>query len=169
MKAALYVIGRFPRAKDMPLDFRGFYLAGANFSSSRALHEANFRGAKLFASDFTNAKLAGAKFEGADMSDYDAYGNINQPGGFTWELAQSKDWREFERFLYIPFFDNADLTNARFNRVYVNGVRFNGANLLGTNFSGANLSRADFTGAKNFLIRRYLTARVTTNSSNLKD
>jgi uncharacterized protein YjbI with pentapeptide repeats len=149
MKAALYVIGRFPRPKNPPLDFRGFHLASASFASSRAFREANFRGAKLFAADFTGATLAGAKFEGAEMSDFDAYGNVNRPGGFTWDLAQSKDWKDVVRFSYTTFFDSADLTNARFDRVYVNGVSFKGANLLDANFSGANLSRADFTGAEN--------------------
>lgn len=149
MKAALYVIAKFPRQKGNTLDFRGFHLTGADFSSSRALDGINFRGAKLFVTNFTGASLIGATFDGADMSDYDAYGNINKPGGFSWELAQSKPWKEYERFHYMTFFDNADLTNAIFRDIYVNGVSFRGANLHNTDFRGVNLSRADFTGAKN--------------------
>jgi hypothetical protein len=149
LKAALYVIGRFPRPKGyLPLDFPGFYLVGGNFSSSVGYERAEFRGAKLHVANFFDAKLVKAKFGGADMADWQSY--MDTTGMIlTDELTQSKPWIDYIKFNYIASFRKAKLADAVFTAVWVEGVDFREADLARTDFTRSRISRADFTGATN--------------------
>jgi hypothetical protein len=145
LKAALYVIGRIPRPPKQELELNGLYLVGGVFSSqdgrSIGYEGARFRGSKLHSANFRNAKLTGAKFEGADMADWQSHG---LPG---WDKMEgSEDWR---RSPYIISFAGANLTNAVFTNVWVEGASFEGADVARANFEGTRIGRAVFTDAKN--------------------
>jgi uncharacterized protein YjbI with pentapeptide repeats len=127
-------------------------LSGADFSAAIDLKNVDFRGAKLWATNFTWAQLQGANFNGVDLADYTSFGY----GDSAWDTrlikARSNDeeaaWWNDERFRYITNFDNAVLVDAQFQNSGVTGVSFRNAMLTGTHFEHSDLSRSDFTGAK---------------------
>jgi hypothetical protein len=146
VRAACYILGRLKPPKNN-YDFAGQYLVGSYSMDAPSLVGATFRGSKLFRSDFSGADLTGAKFEGAYMSDWEAYG---WKGGdsLTTTLANSTEWKLYKHVHYTTYFDRANLTDAIFDEVDLNGVHFEGATLDGTSFRGADIGRTDFTNAK---------------------
>ena len=144
VQAAVHVIGSLPIG-DVVLDFQDMYLVGADLGDLKQLNGAEFQGATLYHANFSWSQLKGAKFGGAQMSDWESYGRKE------WvekKPFSSPDWNTWQRWRYIANFDHATLTDANFVNMSVAGVNFEGAKLHGTTFVRTDVSRTVFTHAK---------------------
>lgn len=148
VNAALSTLGQLQISADDVFMFRDLCLTGGDFSASSAFKGADFQGTKLYAANFTWAKLQGARFNGALLADHKRYGEdlIAHISGHQ-KIAEG--WWGWERYRYIANFDNSDLTDAGFEDTSVAGASFKKADLRKTRFYGSNISRADFDGAQN--------------------
>jgi hypothetical protein len=139
IQAVIYVLGRLPGGRR--LEMTDLYLAGGNFSGLSGFRDADFRGAALFATNFSGADLTGAVFDGSQMSDWESVGSKR----WSYELYQQwKKDKAWERARYVAWFDYANLTNTSFKNMSVAGASFQHAHLAGAKFDHVDVSRADF-------------------------
>lgn len=94
-----------------------------------------FKRTVLSSTDFTNAKLAGAKLEEAEIS-FTRFEGADLTGG---DLSKAVGWR-------------ANFKNAKLEKAELDGAQFSRANfaqakLAGANLTKSELNRSDFTGA----------------------
>ncbi len=144
-QVALDVLAARDFDKDDPLReifLNGAYLAGADFYHSKGFAKAFFQGAALYGANFRFSDFSGARFDGARLSDWQAFGK-NWSDDVT---PKSDDWY-WKRYVYSANFEGANLQDAIFINASLSGAIFRGANVARVDFSGANLSRVDFTGA----------------------
>jgi uncharacterized protein YjbI with pentapeptide repeats len=141
--AAIYVLGRLPQSG---IDMEALYLVGGDFRSAIGFRGATFYSAVLYQTNFANADLSDARFDGAQMSDWESVGTRLWSDKFIADWWASKDW---QRVQYVVLFDWASLNNTSFEGTSVAGASFEHADLTGTKFIRTDLSRADFQNARN--------------------
>jgi uncharacterized protein YjbI with pentapeptide repeats len=121
------------------------YLVGGDFLGLPGFRGSDFSGAALFAANFSGTDLTGAVFDGAQMSGWESFGTARWSPQVALEWMGAKGW---ERVQYVVKFDYANLTNASFKGMSVDGASFQHADLTGTRFRETDLSRADFRDAE---------------------
>ncbi|MGE0856403.1 MAG: pentapeptide repeat-containing protein [Hyphomicrobiaceae bacterium] len=122
------------------------------------------------APDFTRARLIGARFQaridgasftGADLTDADFSPLEDRPGEGTITTVPKNEMSNSDftsailvrtnlsrAILRYAVFAKADLTNAVLERADLTGANLSGADLSGADLTGADLARVDLRGAK---------------------
>jgi uncharacterized protein YjbI with pentapeptide repeats len=100
------------------------------------LQNAEFRGAKLYGSNFSHANLY--------QADFSAFTSLGKAPITT--QAQSVDFSHAD--LRASKFENADLSNSRFKNANLAGAILTNSNLSKTDFRGADLRGADIRESK---------------------
>lgn len=147
IQAVIEVIGRRNLQNDDPdriLSLDNQYLTGSNFYKCLGFQNTTFYQAKLYGTNFRYSKLDNSHFDGADFSDWSAYGS-----GWYEAIPNNPNWEKWEKYKYIANFENASLKNATFTGTGLTGAKFSNVDLTGVDFTRANLSRADFRNSKN--------------------
>lgn len=138
---------RLDRATLIRADFSGANLSHAsilrptiytdlneNIADAPRFAGANLSGVRVM------AKMSGADFHGADLSEANFSPREGRPG-------QGTITTETRNVLKSCDFTKAIMRGANFKHAVMTFARFNGADLTGANLADTDLSRADFTGA----------------------
>ncbi|WP_266159265.1 pentapeptide repeat-containing protein [Dyella silvatica] len=131
----------FAGAQLQQADFSGAYLGASNFSNSRC-QGTNFFDADMMNADFTGAVIDGAYFHGVDARGAKFPNAIFSKKGFN-SGNVGRPTRFDSAILTKAVFDDCDLSKASFT-----GAKLAGASLKTSTLNGADFSKADLAGAR---------------------